>query len=131
MLVFTIGRVDLWFHSIQLLLIILQWNPFLTYSCGCLGLEMFFFKTPLLLCTIKYFISLTCIDLKNSLNESMLFNFFLKKSQLGFESIENINIQKIMTLLVISFFLALKYKFSHIEVPEENELLVLIIYSLF
>ena len=36
-----------------------------------------------------------------------------------------------MTLLVILFFLALKYKFSHIEVPEENELLVLIIYSLF
>lgn len=61
----------------------------------------------------------------------MLFNFFLKKSQLGFESIENINIYKIMTLLVRSFFLALKYKFSHIEVPEENESLVLIIYSLF
>lgn len=93
--------------------------------------NVFFLKTPLLLCTIKYFISLTCIDLKNSLNESMLFNFFLKKSQLGFESIENINIYKIMTLLVRSFFLALKYKFSHIEVPEENESLVLIIYSLF
>ena len=36
-----------------------------------------FLKT-LLLCIIKYFISLNCIDFKNSLNESMLFNFFLK-----------------------------------------------------
>ena len=50
--------------------------------------------------------------------------FLFKKSQLGFESIENINIHKIMALLVRSFFLALKYKFSHIEVPEENELIV-------
>lgn len=28
--------VDLWFHSVALLLI-LEWNPFLTYSCRHLG----------------------------------------------------------------------------------------------
>lgn len=32
-----------------------------------------------------------------------------------------------MTFLVKSFFLVLKYKFCHIEIPEENELAVLII----
>ena len=75
MLVFTIGRVDLWFHSVEYCLL---------YSSGILSShtpadvwawKCFFLKTPLLFCTIKYFISLNCIDFKNSLNESMLFNF--------------------------------------------------------
>lgn len=34
-------------------------------------------KTPLLLCIIKYFISLSCIDFLK-FSQSMLFNFFLK-----------------------------------------------------
>lgn len=33
--------VGLWFHSVVLLLI-LEWNPFLMYSCRHLGLEFFF-----------------------------------------------------------------------------------------
>lgn len=37
-----------------------------------------FFKISLLLCTIKYFISLNRIEFKSFLSESMLFNFFLK-----------------------------------------------------